>query len=156
MAKAKDKAREALSYISAIQSILEKYPDLEHLDTELANQANNGIEFLINILKELGQYDRMVQWLANYIVYLVPALEVVVKGILLANLKIACSVDPRIPRYMRKRSKDVPKIDADDVESRGVLLKRHLHSVTKEDTTILVFLRLKKKRFMTQKRRKNR
>ena len=122
MAKAKDKAREALSYISAIQSILEKYPDLEHLDAELANQANNGIEFLINILKELGQYDRMVQWLANYIVYLVPALEVAVKGILLANLKIACSVDPRIPRYMRKRSKDVPKIDDDDVESRGVLL----------------------------------
>ena len=76
MAKKNDKAREALSYISAIQSILEKYPDLEHLDTELANQANNGIEFLINILKELGQYDRMVQWLANYIVYLVPALEI--------------------------------------------------------------------------------
>lgn len=122
MAKKSDKAREALSYISAIQSILEKYPDLEHLDTELANQANNGIEFLINILKELGQYDRMVQWLANYIVYLVPALEVAVKGILLANLKIACSVDPRIPRYMRKRSKDVPKIDEDDVQSRGVLL----------------------------------
>lgn len=122
MAKKNDKAREALSYISAIQSILEKYPDLEHLDTELANQANNGIEFLINILKELGQYDRMVQWLANYIVYLVPALEVAVKGILLANLKIACSVDPRIPRYMRKRSKDVPKIDEDDVENRGVLL----------------------------------
>lgn len=122
MAKKSDKAREALSYISAIQSILEKYPDLEHLDTELANQANNGIEFLINILKELGQYDRMVQWLANYIVYLVPALEVAVKGILLANLKIACSVDPRIPRYMRKRSKDVPKIDDDDVQSRGVLL----------------------------------
>ena len=122
MAKKSDKAREALSYISAIQSILEKYPDLEHLDTELANQANNGIEFLINILKELGQYDRMVQWLANYIVYLVPALEVAVKGILLANLKIACSVDPRIPRYMRKRSKDVPKIDDNDVQSRGVLL----------------------------------
>ena len=121
MAKKNDKAREALSYISAIQSILEKYPDLERLDTELAHQANNGIEFLINILKELGQYDRMVQWLANYIVYIVPALEVAVKGILLANLKIACSVDPRIPRYMRKRSKDVQPIDG-DVESRGVLL----------------------------------
>jgi hypothetical protein len=64
----------------------------------------------------------MVQWLANYIVYLVPALEVAVKGILLANLKIACSIDPRIPRYMRKRSKDVSKIDEDDVQSRGVLL----------------------------------
>lgn len=121
MAKKNDKAREALSYISAIQSILEKYPDLERLDTELAHQANNGIEFLINILKELGQYDRMVQWLANYIVYIVPALEVAVKGILLANLKIACSVDPRIPRYMRKRSKDVQP-DDDDVESRGILL----------------------------------
>lgn len=122
MAKKNDKAREALSYISAIQSILEKYPDLERLDSELVHQANNGIEFLINILKELGQYDRMVQWLANYIVYIVPALEVAVKGILLANLKIACSVDPRIPRYMRKRSKDIPPIDDDDVESRGVLL----------------------------------
>lgn len=119
MANSKTAANKAFSFIHTAQTILEKYPSMEALEAGLRNDANSTITFLLNILRELGQYDRIVQWLSDYIVYAIPGLEVAVKGLLLANLKIACSVDPMIPLYMRKRPADVP-YDSDDVPTRGI------------------------------------
>ena len=119
MANSKTAANKTFSFIHTAQTILEKYPSMEALEAGLRNDANSTITFLLNILRELGQYDRIVQWLSNYIVYAIPGLEVAVKGLLLANLKIACSVDPMIPLYMRKRPADVP-YDPNDVPTRGI------------------------------------
>lgn len=71
--------------------------------------ATNPIGFLLQMLSHMGvTYEDLQKWLTDFLVYVVPALEVSVKTILLTNLKnmVSCSIDPRIPAKFRKQHKD--------------------------------------------------
>lgn len=65
----------------------------------------NAMSFLMNILKSLGvSFDVIEEWLTNFLVYVIPTLELSTKAYLLSNLKnmVGCSTDPRIPEKYRK------------------------------------------------------
>lgn len=73
--------------------------------TELSVKNDNAIQLLIELLTLVGvSKEDMVNFLTKYLTYLMPALEVGVKTLLLTNLKgmISCSYDPRIPENLRK------------------------------------------------------
>lgn len=63
------------------------------------------MELIILMLEKMGvTYEELVLFLVRIARIAAPAMEVGVKAILLTNLKsmVSCSVDPRIPDYMRK------------------------------------------------------
>lgn len=66
--------------------------------------TQGATDFLLKVLEfcDVGE-KAVINWLANYIVYIVPALEVAVKAILLTNIKkmVSCALDPRIPDKFR-------------------------------------------------------
>lgn len=104
MGKLSQQAESIMSQIDAIKTLLERYRiSLDIFDN--LNVSMSPIAFLLGLLKHLGlSYDQIVEWLANYIVYVTPILEITLKGILLAKLKsnIDCNLDPRIPKYLRE------------------------------------------------------
>ena len=70
----------------------------------------NPIGYLLEILSKIGvTEERLRLWLTNFLVYILPSLEVSVKAILLTNLKemVSCSIDPRIPDKYRKQHKEI-------------------------------------------------
>ena len=72
---------------------------------KFASKASKGAtDFLLEILEfcDVGE-KAVINWLANFIVYIIPALEVGVKAILLTNIKkmVSCALDPRIPDKFR-------------------------------------------------------
>lgn len=72
--------------------------------------ATNPIGLLMQLLRELGvTYEDLMLWLTNFLVYVVPTLEISIKAILLTNLKkmVSCSIDPRIPDKYRKQHKEI-------------------------------------------------
>lgn len=72
------------------------------------NISNKPLPYLIQLLERVGvSYEDLKLWLTDFLIYVVPALEIGVKAILLTNLKnmISCSIDPRIPEQYRKRHK---------------------------------------------------
>ena len=97
-----DTAKAMVDKVMSIMTIMDSSPSLS------INFATNPIGFLLQILKHLGiTYEEIRLWLTKFLIYVVPALEISVKAILLTNLKnmISCSVDPRIPEKYRKRHK---------------------------------------------------
>ena len=73
------------------------------------------------MLEHLGvTYEELRLWITNFLIYVVPALEISTKAILLTNLKhmISCSVDPRIPDQYRKRHKVAD--DSDTSQEYGI------------------------------------
>lgn len=70
--------------------------------------STNPIGFLMQILRHLGvTYEDLENWLTNFLIYIVPILEVSTKAFLLTHLKdvVSCSSDPRIPEKYRKKHK---------------------------------------------------
>ena len=70
--------------------------------------STNPIGFLMQILRHLGvTYEDLENWLTNFLIYIVPILEVGTKAFLLTHLKdvVSCSSDPRIPEKYRKKHK---------------------------------------------------
>ena len=83
--------------------------------------ATNPIGFLLQILEHLGvTYEELQEFLTKLLIYIIPALEISVKAILLTNLKkmISCSIDPRIPEQYRKRH--VTPTDQNTVNRYGI------------------------------------
>lgn len=100
MASLKEVKSKTLGSLAAVQTILEKYPVLVTVDSlKSVNVSMNSMDFLVDILKTLGAYEGLIDWLARYLTVALPALETVVKTILKTNFKntIACSIDPFIP-----------------------------------------------------------
>ena len=67
--------------------------------------STNPIGFLMQILRHLGvTYEDLENWLTNFLIYIIPILEVGTKAFLLTHLKdvVSCSSDPRIPEKYRK------------------------------------------------------
>ena len=70
--------------------------------------STSPIGFLMQILRHLGvTYEDLENWLTNFLIYIIPILEVGTKAFLLTHLKdvVSCSSDPRIPEKYRKKHK---------------------------------------------------
>lgn len=108
MPKYNEKKRELLAFIDAIVSILEqpynendRLPDMLNLSISV-----NPFELLLSIINKFVTYEEMIEWLSNILTWILPVIEIGVKGVLLSNLKerIDCNIDPIIPNYLRRSS----------------------------------------------------
>lgn len=114
MASVKKMQEEAMASIDTAKALVDKVLTIMEIiivDPSLAlSFSTNPIGYLIQLLKHLGvTREELELWLTNFLIYVVPVLEISVKAILLTNLKnmISCSVDPRIPEKYRKQHKGV-------------------------------------------------
>lgn len=112
MASVKKMQEEAMASIDTAKALVDKVLTIMEIiivDPSIAlTFSANPIGFLIQLLKHLGVTREEIElWLTNFLIYIIPVLEIAVKAILLTNLKnmISCSVDPRIPEKYRKRHK---------------------------------------------------
>ena len=89
--------------------------------------STNPIGFLMQILRHLGvTYEDLENWLTNFLIYIIPILEVGTKAFLLTHLKdvVSCSSDPRIPEKYRKKHNTSQENGLDiDIESIDYLDK---------------------------------
>ena len=95
-----DTAKAMVDKVLTIMGILTATPSLS------LTFATNPIGFLLQMLKHVGvTYEELRDWLANFLVFVIPVMEVSVKAVLLTNLKnmVSCSIDPRIPDKYRKQ-----------------------------------------------------
>ena len=117
-----DAQKTAMGYLGTIQAAIGKVDplmkntvvdfwgfgtsDAQNLRSNTANFTNGGTPFgfLVNIFQMLGSYDSMIEWLTNFLVKSLPALEITIKGVILSNLRnmMTCNIDPRIPDIYRK------------------------------------------------------
>lgn len=123
MAKKDKLISEALSKIDMAQAMADKV--LIILDLIQSNKSypldQNAMSFLMKILKRLGvSFDVIEEWLTNFLVYVIPILELSTKAYLLSNLKnmVGCSTDPRIPEKYRKKHKS--QDDTESSQERGI------------------------------------
>lgn len=112
MANIRDAQQEALASIDAAKVLVDKVLTVFQLisfsPSLSINFATNPIGFILQLLEHLGvTYEELRDWLTNYLIYVIPLLEVSVKAIMLTNLKsmVTCAADPRIPDKYRKRHK---------------------------------------------------
>ena len=123
MAKKDKLISEALSKIDMAQAMADKV--LIILDLIQSNKSYpldlNAMSFLMDILKSLGvSFYVIEEWLTNFLVYVIPTLELSTKAYLLSNLKnmVGCSTDPRIPEKYRKKHKS--QDDTESSQERGI------------------------------------
>ena len=109
MGNVKNKQQDAMASIDTAKAMVDKVLTIMEVMVSSPNKsltfATNPIGFILQLLKHLGvTYEELRDYLASFLVYVVPVLEISVKTILLTNLKnmISCSVDPRIPDKYRK------------------------------------------------------
>ena len=110
-----DTAKALTDKVLSILTIMLETPSLS-----LTFEAN-PIGFLLQILEHLGvTYEELQEFLTKLLIYIIPALEISVKTVLLTNLKkmISCSIDPRIPEQYRKRH--VTPVDQNTVNRYGI------------------------------------
>lgn len=125
MAKANDSYAKVLSTVDAIKTLIEELGEgksLSDIDFRLALKSftptknwtfsTNPFDFLTCLLEKFMTYDEMVEWIAKVLVYELPAIELAVKGVILAHLKakIDCSNDPRIPEKYRMKLNPLQRI----------------------------------------------
>ena len=110
MASVKDMQSDVVSSIDAAKAITtDKILNILALMLDspslTLNFETNPMAFLLELLGELGvTYEDLQEFLTKILIWVVPALEISVKAVLLTNLKkmISCSIDPRIPEKYRK------------------------------------------------------
>ena len=120
MANTKQKQLETLAYIDAAIAMTGKVMALVNMLTDMKSLSLdtnwNPIGMLLEIFLKFKSKDDLVKWLSWFLNFVTPVLETGVKAIILTNLKksISCSIDPRIPPYMRY------KCNGDDTGSSGI------------------------------------
>lgn len=114
MAAVQEAQQEAMATIDAAKVLVDKVLSILQLisfsPSLSLNFATNPIGFLMQLLEHLGvTYEELRDWLSNFLIYILPMLEVSIKAILLTNLKsmVTCAADPRIPEKYRKQHKVV-------------------------------------------------
>lgn len=126
MASVKDMQSDVVSSIDAAKAITtDKILNILALMLDspslTLNFETNPMAFLLELLGELGvTYEDLQEFLTKILIWVVPALEISVKAVLLTNLKkmISCSIDPRIPEKYRKIHKSPG--DRDTVNEYGI------------------------------------
>ena len=126
MASVKDMQSDVVSSIDAAKAITtDKILNILALMLDspslTLNFETTPMAFLLELLGELGvTYEDLQEFLTKILIWVVPALEISVKAVLLTNLKkmISCSIDPRIPEKYRKIHKSPG--DRDTVNEYGI------------------------------------
>lgn len=112
MSKLRDKQNEILSLIDAVLAILSKVGDDGPIGLDL---KVNPFDFLILLIKKGDgiNFETIVDWLAKFLTVSLPAIELAIKGVLLANFKgmVDCNLDPRIPQWIRMPNNLKEKVD---------------------------------------------
>ena len=104
MSVLKQQAESIMAQIDGLQTMIERHKMSLDMFENISTSVS-PISFLLDLLKHLGLgYDQIVEWLASYIIYATPLLEIAIKGVLLAKLKsnIDCNLDPQIPKFLRE------------------------------------------------------
>ena len=99
MANLQKTKSEALAIIDAALAILNKFPEIETANSTLSfNTSSNPFPFLMDCFKSTAGYNILIKILSKYIMLGLPAVEIAVKGVLLANIKniLSCAIDPFI------------------------------------------------------------
>ena len=94
-------------FLNAAVTLCDNFPQLKNTNS-LMTSSLNPLDFMINISISLGCYQELSLWLAKQMTYVLPALELAVKGLILSHLKnvMFCDVDPRIPDEYRMKITD--------------------------------------------------
>ena len=103
MANLQKTKSEALATIDAALAILNKFPEIETANSTLSfNTSSNPFPFLMDCFKSTTGYNILIKILSKFIMLGLPAVEIAVKGILLANIKniLSCAIDPFISDEM--------------------------------------------------------
>ena len=93
----KNKKKETLAAIDSALTILNRFPNLEDSNVSLSyNETTNPFPFLMDIFKSVIGYDKLIQIIAKFVTFELPAVEAGVKAVLISKLKdtISCSVNP--------------------------------------------------------------
>ena len=133
MAKS-DNISKALGSVSAVMTLLERYPVLLTAD---GTGYNSSFGLMLNILKILGLNEQdIIDWFSELLSGdgmdgLLEGLEAAVKGILIANIKnmFTCSVNPILPDELmttydvggQTRNGEGVDMDLDNIDLYGVL-----------------------------------
>ena len=99
MANLQKTKSEALAMIDAALAILNKFPEIETANSTLSfNTSSNPFPFLMDCFKSTTGYNILITILSKFIMLGLPAVEIAVKGVLLANIKniLSCAIDPFI------------------------------------------------------------
>lgn len=99
-----DTAKAMIDKVLTIMDIMVNMPSLS------ASMSTSPMVFLLQLLEHAGvTYEDLKLWLTDFLIYVVPAMEIGVKAVLLTNLKnmVSCSIDPRIPEKYRKQHKSI-------------------------------------------------
>lgn len=97
-----DTAKAMIDKVLTIMDIMVNMPSLS------ASMSTSPMVFLLQLLEHAGvTYEDLKLWLTDFLIYVVPAMEIGLKAVLLTNLKnmVSCSIDPRIPEKYRKQHK---------------------------------------------------
>ena len=112
MASLKEVQAETMATIDTAKAMIDKVLTIMEIMVNMPSVSltlsTSPIQFLLQLLEHAGiTYEDLKLWLTDFLIYVVPALEIGVKTILLTNLKnmVSCSIDPRIPDQYRKRHK---------------------------------------------------
>lgn len=99
-----DTAKAMIDKVLTIMDIMVNMPSLS------ASMSTSPMVFLLQLLEHAGvTYEDLKLWLTDFLIYVVPAMEIGLKAVLLTNLKnmVSCSIDPRIPEKYRKQHKSI-------------------------------------------------
>jgi hypothetical protein len=125
MASTKEMQQETVSSVDTAKAMIDKVlvimQLMEQSPTLSTTFATNPIGYIMWLLDHLGvTYEELREFLTNFLVYVLPGLEISIKAILLTNLKnmLSCTADPRIPEKYRKIHKVVN--DYNTSQERGI------------------------------------
>ena len=109
MPSIRDKQQETIATVDGAKAITDKIlPLIGVISSSPTTYPLSPIRYLLDLLKDFITPKELKEWLSRFLIYVLPAVEISVKSILLTNLKnmISCSVDPRIPdKYRYKADK---------------------------------------------------
>lgn len=125
MATTKELQSEAMASVDTAKAMVDKVLSIMGLILSQPSLSltfsTNPIGYLMQLLEHLGiTYNDLENWLTNFLIYIVPSLEVSTKALLLTNLKkmVGCSIDPRIPEKYRKKHKSLT--DYNNSQENGI------------------------------------
>lgn len=117
MASKKETVNKTLSSIDAALTIVNKFPSLKsgNIDADI-----NISGFLMECFKRTAGYNFIINLLSKYIAFVLPAVEMTIKGAILAQLKnfISCSINPFITEEIIR---DGVTLDMRNVDMTGIL-----------------------------------
>lgn len=110
--KLKKVERDAYGSIDTAMTYLNYLPEftdigMDFLTSNFYSFTANPLKLLFNLLHVIGVTDEDIKkWLVNFLINVLPEIEIGVKAALLANIKsiVSCSTDPRIPKKLRQRT----------------------------------------------------